>query len=513
MNYLFEAIESEKLSKTMGFVDEESRVKFLESLKKISKKFDFPLSKFKDDYFQYLPFYKALALNSELVEQVCEAKSSDCFPRHGIEGEVCQSGKIKRTWGSGVRSLDCPSCDGTGIVKSKGGLSVKWMKFWFSKDGKFETITISDGSSNISKDINTKDVKSIPHLTPVSMRMKQDGWSTNRVEGIIYRDQNGSTYFIHNNGYYNGGSPIDAGWTKYGSYSWSLGGDDFKDILVIGYIESDGISEYSFNFLVDDRLNKKNGDVKKALANSAFSIVLDYSEFQNKLGDVEKLSTIIGNRKEQKKDALKLKSDKDIKTENIKRYINNLKVNIDIENLSNIKRLLMRILGWKMVGVYVMRGRGMANLEEITQRLFYILSGKDVEHNIECIENKIQSCTNSNLTFNNKVLENLKKMEMFSENGKMVVDGFNKLNDYLYNYINSLNIETIEDIDNLYFNLKKIRAIVDSSWRYYELNDVYARIANALEDDFESHIKFSLLRREESIPVATEQINKVIGYL
>ena len=110
---LFEAFESIKLAKTLNFIKGDDRIVFKGWLEKIASKIDFPLSKYNDDLFQYLPFKRALELYStkEIESTVCKAKSMDSFRSTcGVKDEICQGGKIKRKWGSGVRTVDCPEC-------------------------------------------------------------------------------------------------------------------------------------------------------------------------------------------------------------------------------------------------------------------------------------------------------------------------------------------------------------------------------------------------------------------
>ena len=99
---LFEAFESTKLSKTLGFIDSRSRKDFLYLLDYISSNLDFPKSEFSDDLFEYLPFNKALRKNAELKKDVkipCDYESP------WIPGEFCKKGKVKRTWGSHTRII------------------------------------------------------------------------------------------------------------------------------------------------------------------------------------------------------------------------------------------------------------------------------------------------------------------------------------------------------------------------------------------------------------------------
>ena len=60
---LFEAFESVKLGKTLSFINSGAKSSFIDNLKNIASKYDFPISKFNDDMFQYLPFKSALRKN------------------------------------------------------------------------------------------------------------------------------------------------------------------------------------------------------------------------------------------------------------------------------------------------------------------------------------------------------------------------------------------------------------------------------------------------------------------
>ena len=57
---LFEAFESTLLSKTLNYVKGESKSKFLDGVKAICNKYDFPENKLNDSFFEYLPYSKAL---------------------------------------------------------------------------------------------------------------------------------------------------------------------------------------------------------------------------------------------------------------------------------------------------------------------------------------------------------------------------------------------------------------------------------------------------------------------
>ena len=144
---LFEAFESVKLGKTLSFINSSDKSTFIDILKRIAKNYDFPISKFNDDMFQYLPFKSALRKNVDppkpTEREVCK-RESDWIP-----GEFCQGGRVKRTWGAHTRMTECPGCGGTGFKpEKKVAPEVQLLKFWFDKDGNYVTVTGCDGQIN-----------------------------------------------------------------------------------------------------------------------------------------------------------------------------------------------------------------------------------------------------------------------------------------------------------------------------------------------------------------------------
>lgn len=143
---LFEAFESKMLTKTLGYINRSSRGNVISIITRICNKIDYPISKLNDDFFKYLPYKAALELTPDLEKLPCDAESSDVFSRgHGIKGEFCKSGRIKRNWGTGTRIVECPSCNGSGFKKINSS-EILLFKFWFNKDGVYRGITGCDAN-------------------------------------------------------------------------------------------------------------------------------------------------------------------------------------------------------------------------------------------------------------------------------------------------------------------------------------------------------------------------------
>jgi hypothetical protein len=149
---LFEAFESVKLSKTLGFIDKRSRTLFIEDIKSICRSHDFPVSRISDDLFEYLPFNKALEYHQDIEELPCTATSeSEYNSSIAIPGAKCENGKLKRTWGAGrVRVMTCPHCDGSGIEPFKA--KWKYVKFWFNVNKEYVAKSATDGATHDEED-------------------------------------------------------------------------------------------------------------------------------------------------------------------------------------------------------------------------------------------------------------------------------------------------------------------------------------------------------------------------
>ena len=162
---LFEAFKSEILGSMMKFLSPTGKVEFLDKLEKLAKNLDFPMSEYSDEYFQYLPFKKALELNSDSEE-------------------------------------------------------LKWIKFWFDSAGNQILVTGVDGSRkrNMEEDdiefyhkvetLNLDDIKQLN--TGDKVYIKLEGYGT--VVATVYREDN-VVYMIQDE--HDGLTPSGNDWKKF----------------------------------------------------------------------------------------------------------------------------------------------------------------------------------------------------------------------------------------------------------------------------------------------------------
>jgi len=361
---LFEAFDSKKLSKILGYIkDQDSKDKFFKLLVEITDSLDFPMSNLSDDYFQYLPYKKALSLTVDRSDlQDCTASSSDSYPDHSVPDNFCQDGKVLRKWGTGVRKAPCLICGGTGKEKNISG--IKYLKFWFNQNGEFTCLTGTDGEkiSKINQDrkIDHRELRRLPTGTKVRIELlSNDSRGRINTEGTIYQSEGGGTYVIHNNRSHEGGSPGGRDWKRFGEWSWCVNdGNEYRNCFVIEKVTYDTNDPIYLNKSVNIKSDQivlldmiSHEDLIK-LKQSHFSLILDFSKL--KTFEFKKKSEIKKERELQKLGATALISDEEIKQKNIKRYLNQvfdrLKVSTDIEDIS---KLMMKIMGGNYLGFHI----------------------------------------------------------------------------------------------------------------------------------------------------------------
>lgn len=353
---LFEAFDSEKFSKTLAYITDKNE--FLSKIKNICNIYDYPYSQLNDDLFDYLPFNKALKKADVIDDEPCDATSIGEFGNSGLDGEKCESGKIKRKWGARERVVSCPKCNGTGVKVKRPG-DVKMVKFWFTKDGELVGTTAVDGinrnvSEKMSNDINDytigdtiakRKLKSLP--TGTFVKLDYNGWYGRNSDIICYIiNENRTVYGIQNK--VNGNSPWRyPNWNKINDYSIELTQDSVNNIkmLIPNNVNSD---PYNINVGVDVsrysslEINTRI-DVKELIKGAHFALILDLTKL--KKSGYKSVSKIKSERSDLKSGAISLLSDEEIRNTNIKRYLDKISKDINITDvqLRTIKLLFNKI--------------------------------------------------------------------------------------------------------------------------------------------------------------------------
>jgi hypothetical protein len=513
---IFEAVESNILSKTLGYICSEDRITFMNQLKKMCKSINFPLSKISDEYFEYLPFKSALYRAAMSGDEPCEATSKSEFPTHAVDGERCTNGTIKRQWGERTRDVVCPVCAGSGVKPKKSEL--KLIKFWFTSKGKYVNTTLVDGlirnrfSTNIfSTSISDYTIDEVISNDNMSKLSTGDYVSVsinneNNIIAFIYK-KDSKYYAIQNT--YDGSSPSGSDWRKYGKYSWMLYGDEYKNMKLLKpknkekeeqvnpYSWNTGISfgYYSSNF----KLSQQNIDIVETIKDAHFAIVFDLGKL--KKSEFETTQDIKSNREERKLDS-KLdpnQSDESIKKKNIERYINLISQKIDIaDDIANCNRLIIRSLGYKSA-LYLLVTNINSSLDRIIGDYIKFISAtddvdkKDLSYLISDRTNNLIDTGIKKSSKINEVIKNIKlKLNSRSEDKKYLelLELTQKLSDAIYNNLKNLQINDIEDLEIVNQKINSMKNIIRSNRygleRYFSY--VIENIFNNREDRAYSYL-------------------------
>lgn len=503
---LFESFDSIKLKRTIGFLNKESRNKFIGTLKRLSNIYDFPISDFNDDLFEYLPFKSALKKQSTPLEKDPCNHESDWIP-----GEYCEGGRVKRTWGTGYRTTTCTYCNGTGfkINKSKS-YDLQLIKFWFDKDGKWINTTGYDGkeriqcsplyrfSSNLEDYIegNTVSPRETCNNLQTGTIIKFGHRRLKDIVCMIYQKSTyygEKTYLLNNSPHLDGSKPEDWGSKSlnlYADNSWQIdtrgAGDNYNNSIILRPKDSSKIPnipiEYNFNVLLDANNlqtvdNDNNNDVKTQLKDAHFALVLDVSKL-NKMKYIT-VSDIRSKRELDKKGAFV--SNDDIKKQNLDRYLTKLVSNFDSSKMSSISKILPRALGWSNSIILLYNGTNVGTLNTVCNDLFKLLKGSDdpdylkrrISGNLDEIyktSSRLNQVINNQISKTYKLLDKflfptsaLKDAGEFNDISKKRYDIFNnfiELGELLNKKISSLPTDTLEDLEISLSKIESLRSII-----------------------------------------------------
>ena len=486
---LFEAFESEKLSKTLKYIESGDKQTVLTILRRLCEKIDFPFSQLSDDYIEYSSFRKALWKNDMIGDQPCEATSEREFPGSEVAGEKCTNGKIKRLWGGRPREVACPLCGGTGVKQKKQEL--KLLKFWFNKDGKFITTTAVDGivrnnmksvktlSRNLSdfdilpKRLTLREIKNLPAGQSVFIDLRND---RSGVGYILHANRR--TYVIQD--FYQGREPYwtnRSNWEKYGQFSHEINAaSDYATVKMINlkddpqnvdpYTWNVGLEQSRWDFgRIDTKIN-----IEDSIKDAHFALVLDFGKI--KLSGFDTKTQISTDRKEMRQGSLALEKDDDIRKANIKRYMTELAKSVDIiSDISNVNRLVKRYLGGRNALFFMMNTSRFGNaLSEIIDYYYKIMSSNesDKQYYVEQLEGKIRSVLNSASTKNQLFNTNIEAMrKKCVEDGKeeyaTLLDELSKLSQHIFDKFSNLQIETIDDLEIVRQKILSLKNLLDVS--------------------------------------------------
>ncbi len=470
---LYEAFDSNILSKTLRYINKEDKKNFLDIIKVICEDIDFPISELSDEYFEYLPFKPALNRNIKSEDRPCTAKSTDIFGKYAIEGETCHGGRIKRKWGERPREVTCTVCGGTGIKPKRSNIEL--IKFWFNTDGKYIATTAVDGIIRPSTGRADKvvDFDSLENGKRYLMRLRYD--DPDLIEGTIYK-KDGNVFFIQN--VRNGGEPRGRDWQKYGKHSWNItGGTSYKPPI---YSVEDSKVEDAYGWNVGVAIGKykiavNDKNAQNIIKDANFAIILDFEKLKSK--EFQKRSKTKETRQIMKAHSLldPEQRNENIKKRNIEKYIENIIKNTNItDNISNCNRVISRILTYNS-SLYIIRYTDItSDLQSILRKYIDILdpnvSDNTKESYAKDINNRIGELSKRNMSMSNSIQNNTKALKSlllknkppYYETHIKMIDKIDEISLVISRNIRNYDVKTIEDFEIIFQKIKTIKDIIRS---------------------------------------------------
>ena len=514
---LFEAFESSILSNTLSFIKDDQQKRdlkyklesILASIKNESgEKVSAPMSLLKDEFFQYLPYKKAVSLKVGDVPLEC--------PR--CEGK----GTVKKAYARGTRNVKCDRCDGTGNIDPKPTL--KYFKFWLNSEGNYVATTAVDGIYHPDKEYLsgydftdiTEDAKT---LSASEMKAKYgivNGETQIYMDNMklrTYRDDRTSiicTAFIDSAGhlfainkkaghYFR---PTGRKWKEYGNESIRI-----KDTVIGGLsgekdarafiIKPKNIKEDIFwntPVVFRTRWDFSIGNPMPAgfLKDAHAAIVFDFEKFREWfLASGEKSVTQIkGEREEAKKGSAALMTDEYIRSANIERYLKQM-AEIDVaEGLTSIVRKLPRIFGGKNCIFYIYSSKNLNELSNLIGLIYDFMETEDADERKEInrsISRKVRNIYDENKVIDDRIesrlniaVEEIAKLdESEAASLRELFSAIMELSKFINEELLRTSLLSIEDMDALKIKIKGIGELLgnsrlDAGFRYF-LSESIAR--------------------------------------
>jgi len=497
---LFEAFEAQALSKVLKFlskqVGKESSNQFKDSLKRIMNIYNIPIDKIKESDVKYLS--KKQSVNIKNEENVENSYGIYCIKfwfslekgfigYTGVGNEKIDFENWKKRYQSGRVEENGPfDNDELNYIKSELGLTtglLKPIKLEDYQDLQTGDEVVAYWSENIDYD----------RLAPAKIWREGEG---------IFAIQNVSS----------GGAPSnsiqelngeDIRWRDLGDNSWDMGsvnypGDDHKKlhryirnnepISVFGREKVEKEKEkpesiYDFNLPISSYGELTSWGSARSIQSyesidqSDFCVVFyidnmldpDKAEFYESPIDIKK------QRMEDKKGAIKLLSDNEIKKMNIERYLKaavtkmGIDVNPDFQNLQNIVR--------NSTGndyAFFSLFTDYPSLDFINNFSSTLISlvkssdGNDKEYYIKRAANIYKDSKDSKEGAVSRYKQTMDIINSLDdEETKKFIGKIMNISSFIKSYIESQNINTIEDLKMLYHKLRSIRSLIlDNDFRF-----------------------------------------------
>jgi len=536
MKYLqiYEAFESNAISKVTKYiknkVGEKDSNKFLQGLRNLMDSYDLPINKISDDDVSYLSSKKALPINSN--EELENEKGIYCLKFWFS----LNSGYIGYT-GVGNRKMEnFIQFEKDSNRKRRNDDRMTDRIFEYIKD----TLDIKTG-----KLTRVSDYSSLRHGDDIIACFDGSISFQKIAKGKIYLEDE-HIYAIQNVS--SGSSPNNSDtWTEWGNYSWSIGsiGDIGGDhMLLYKYTEGDKpliVSDYNkveeveevtdspfiFNLPLSNYgklinwsrykdehsslYNKNWKDVEDA----DFAIVIYLDKILN--SDFTKRSEMISDREENRRGALKFKSDDDIRKANIERYMNTLVGKMGIKEDSLDLKNLQKYISTNILGDYsyfsIQRNRPDSNsIHNFSERLIDLMnsikedrSEDRIKSRFERVVSQYKHSNQDAITYRNYVDKNYKIYSKLLDKGeqfellKEYVELCKNIGIYIKNYTMGQEINSIEEYIFLYNKIISIRNIMLNDMFKPKSTPIKHTIGEMFNNRSDSHALINYMNNESNL--------------
>lgn len=463
---LFEAFESETVSKILKYINKESgnesSDKFLETLRQLFlDKYNLPLSKISDSDVRYLSSKKAF--------------------------EIKKEGDISNPYG------------------------IYALKFWFSLKKGYLGVTAVGDTEEFVGQFSKYEFEHLKEqgletgiLTPVTFYSELKHGDT--VAGVFSSDYDsisslskarifidGEVLFAIQN-VSDGGTPNDRSYRDWGRYSWSLGGSSSPESdhhKLHKWTPSDeplrvSNSEFTESFL--DWMGRiTNSPIQRwininDLKDADFAIVI---YFDGLLKD-EKVSDIRSLRTKEKEGATKLISDEQFKKMNFQRYFNRimemygLTLNTDESDLKNLQNMVRSLLAGDMICFSFYSGEPpIVIIERIIGDIRNLTTSEDKKYYLDLLSNRYKDGRHVSDSFIKIYNGSFNRVKNNAD--EKTIKFFNKLQEISKEINNGIKLSKVESIGDLMILKRKIVSIREF---FMDIKDEYFSkgISRAIEN-------------------------------
>lgn len=500
--FINEAIESKGITNTLSFINkncpDNTAQDFLKDLRKLTDRYDYPMSKLNDMHIKYMS--KKLALPLKNKEEIQNHYEIWCFKfwfslEEGYLGYTSVTKdlfKYKSNRRSGESTLNSDELD---ILREAISNSHQLRTLTQIKDIDFDR-------SSFRPIVDESDYKSLRTGDVIAGYFSEYEDEDSFCWAIVYREDTERFYAIQNKS--DGSSPSNPEWRNYGRYSWNiyLGGpstDHCKLNLFIPGKKDTNLEKQDDEINpLDYNLPLKNGEVSRwshsyNSINSAediekadFSLVLYFDDMLNpdKAVFYEKPSDIRTSREESKEGALALKSDEEIRNENIKRYVEKLVglLGLDSEKteFKNLNKIILKCLIGKFSIMSILR-KEYSNLDTFNDLLYGMLQQKTVEDRKYYFNSLVDQYEKLSKSSSKKIQEYLKSEKIFmskiqdfdDEMKEMILEQYLKITElgqYITSFVTNTQFQTLEDLKIISYKLENLSIMIrnDKSFKLVE---------------------------------------------